>query len=115
MERLEAKRIHGRTYYYYSKWAWVDGRCRRVWQKYLGKLENILEAVESGGPAPQYAELFQWGLPQALWRESSRAQVVDVTDQLCPKRQQGLSTGQYLPIAAINRAIRPHSKRSMWE
>lgn len=115
MERLEAKRIHGRTYYYYSKWAWVDGRCRRVWQKYLGKLENILEAVEGGGPAPQYAELFQWGLPQALWRESCRAQVVEVTDQLCPKRQQGLSTGQYLAIAALNRAIRPHSKRSMWE
>ena len=115
MERLEAKRIHGRTYYYYSKWAWVDGRCRRVWQKYLGKLENILEAVEGGGPAPQYAELFQWGLPQALWRESCRAQVVDVSDQLCPKRQQGLSTGQYLAIAAMNRAIRSHSKRSMWE
>ena len=52
MERLEAKRIHGRTYHYYSNWAWLDGRCRRVWQKYLGKLENILTAVESGGPEP---------------------------------------------------------------
>ena len=37
MERLEAKQVKGHTYYYYSKWAWVDNRCRRVWQKYLGK------------------------------------------------------------------------------
>ena len=38
MERLEKKQVNGHTYYYYSKWAKVDGRCRRVWQKYLGKL-----------------------------------------------------------------------------
>ena len=47
MERLEAKVISGQTYYYYSKWGWVDGKCRRIWQKYLGKLENIAKAVES--------------------------------------------------------------------
>ena len=45
MERLEAKKISGRIYYYYSKWAWVDGKCRRVWQKYLGTLENIAKAI----------------------------------------------------------------------
>ena len=32
MERLEKKRINGHSYYYYSKWAWVGGRCRRLWQ-----------------------------------------------------------------------------------
>ena len=25
MERLEAKKINGHTYYYYSEWGWVDG------------------------------------------------------------------------------------------
>ena len=49
MERLEAKQVKGHTYYYYSKWAKQDGRCRRVWQRYLGKLEDIVQAVE-GGP-----------------------------------------------------------------
>ncbi len=37
MERLEAKQVNGATYYYYSQWAKVDGKCRRVWQKYLGE------------------------------------------------------------------------------
>lgn len=114
MERLEAKQIHGRTYYYYSKWAWVDGKCRRVWQKYLGSLENIVQAVE-GGPAPLYAEIFQWGLPVALWKQCCAAEVKREIDRLCPKRDQGLTVGDYISIAAINRAICPNSKRSMWD
>ena len=114
MERLEAKRISGRTYYYYSRWAWVDGKCRRVWQKYLGTLENIAKAVD-GGPAPLYAEIFQWGLPSALWKECCLANVIEETDKLCPKRDQELSIGEYVSIAAINRAIFPNSKRSMWD
>jgi transposase len=115
MERLEAKRIKGHTYYYYSQWARVDNRCRRVWQKYLGKLEDIVAAVQGGGPAPIAAEVFQWGLPQALWQEATRAQLVERIDHHCPKRHQGLTSGQYLAIAAINRAISPRSKRSMWD
>ena len=115
MDRLEAKKINGRTYYYYSKWAWVDGKCRRVWQKYLGKLETIVNAVEQDGPAPLYAEVFQWALPTALWQESDAAELLKHTEHLCPKRKQGLSTAEYLAIAAINRAVCPSSKRSMWE
>jgi len=115
MERLEKKQVNGRTYYYYSKWDKVDGRCRRVWQKYLGKLEDIVQATQSGGPSPQYAEVFQWGLPQALWNECCRAEVITHVDLQCPKRAQGLSTGEYLAIAALNRAIRPESKRSLWK
>jgi transposase len=114
MERLEAKQVKGHTYYYYSKWARKDGRCRRIWQRYLGKLEDIVQAVD-GGPQPLHAEVFQYGLPEALWKECARAEVVTLTDQHIRKRNQGLSTGQYLAIAAINRGIAPHSKRSMWE
>ena len=114
MERLEAKKINGRTYYYYSKWAWTNGKCRRVWQKYLGTLENIAKSVE-GGPAPLCAEIFQWGLPITLWKECCSAEIVKIAGSLCPKREQGLSIGEYLVIAAINRAICPSSKRSMWK
>jgi len=115
MERLEPKKINGQIYYYYSKWGWVNGKCRRIWQKYLGKPADIAKAVQRGGSAPLYAEVFQWALPEALWHESQMAEVIEQTDQLCPKRDQGLSTGQYLAIAALNRAICPSSKRSMWD
>jgi len=114
MERLETKKVNGHTYYYYSKWARVDGRCRRVWQRYLGKLEDIVAAVD-GGPQPTSAEVFQWGLAEALWSENCRADVIRSVDQHCRKRRQGLTTGEYLAIAALNRAMCPQSKRSMWE
>lgn len=114
MERLEKKMINGHPYYYYSEWGWVDGKCRRQWQRYLGKLEDIVKACEGGGPEPLYADVFQWGLPAALWKEAATAQVVQKIDEICPKRNQGLSTGEYIGVASVNRAICPNSKRSMW-
>ena len=106
--------IHGQRYYYYSIWEWRDGKCRRVWQKYLGKLQDLVKAAE-GGPDPAYAEVFEFGLPSALWLESQRQRVVEIIDQLCPKRKQGLSAGEYMALAAVNRAVRPVSKKGMWE
>lgn len=115
MERLEKKKISGHEYYYYSAWGWKEGRCRRLWQRYLGKLEDIVKAVEGGGPQPAYAEVFEFGLTEALWGQAERIGVIEIIDELCPKRQQGLSVGQYLAVAAVNRAAEPVSKRAMWE
>jgi hypothetical protein len=84
MQRLEAKTIHGRTYYYLSLWGWRNGKCRRLSQQYLGKPEDIARAVSVSGPTPDYALVLDWGLPQALWQEAARAQVVQHVDQLCP-------------------------------
>jgi transposase len=115
MQRLEAKSIHGRTYYYLSVWGWKNGKCRRLSQQYLGKPEDMAKAVQGSGPTPEYALVLDWGLPQALWQEAGRAQVVAHVDQLCPKRDQGLSTGDYIRLAAINRACEPVSKQAMWD
>jgi len=114
LERLEVKKINGKKYYYYSKWEWVNGKCRRTWQKYLGTLQKIAKAVD-GGPAPLFAEIFEWGLPIALWKECQMAGIKTIVDELCPKRSQGLTVGDYIVAAAITRAISPQSKRSIWE
>ena len=115
MQRLEAKSINGRTYYYLSLWGWRKGKCRRLSQKYLGKPEDIARAVAGTGPTPEYAVVLDWGLPYALWQEAERVQVVPQVDQLCPKRAQGLSPGDYIRLAAINRACEPVSKQAMWD
>lgn len=114
MAQLEAKKIKGKTYYYCCEWGWVEGKSKRLWQKYLGTLDTIVKAVEGAGPKPKYAEVFNWGLPTALWHESTAAEIIKIVDTSCSKRDQGLTTGEYLAIAAINRAIHPKSKRSMW-
>ncbi len=114
MERLEKKIIKGHTYYSYSRWETVNGKSRRTWQKYLGKPEDILKAVEGRGPGPQYAELFDWGLPSILWQEGRRARIVEHVNAQCPKRRQGLNIGEYIALAAINRAIHPKSKNALF-
>ena len=115
MQRLEAKNIHGRTYYYFSTWGWINGKCRRVSQKYLGKPQDIAQAVLGAGPTPKWAQVLAWGLPLALWREAARMQLVEQVNQVCKKRDQGLSTGDYIRLAAINRAAHPVSKQAMWD
>lgn len=115
MERLEKKVIKGIEYYYYTKWEWSNGKCRRVWQKYLGKLEDVVRAVEGKSATPLYADIFQFGLPSVLWNECTNADLIGRVDAICPKRDQGLSMGQYIAIAAINRAIDPTSKSSIHE
>src|SRR5438552_8911724 len=115
MQRLEAKAYHVRTYYYLPQCGWKNAKCRRLSQKYLGNLEDLAQAVQGTGPAPEYAVVLDWGLPQALWREADRAQVVEHVNQLGPKRAQGLSTGDYVRLAAINRAYDPVSKQAMWD
>ncbi len=115
MQRLEAKTINGHTYFYLSQWGWRNGKCRRLSQKYLGKPEDIARAVAGTGPQPDHAVVLDWGLPCALWQEAARAQVAQIVDQLCPKREQGLRTGDYIRLAAINRACDPVSKQAMWD
>ena len=113
MERLEKKRINGNTYYYYSKWGWVGGRCRRLWQKSLGKRDDILHAVEGTGPTPKHAEVLHFGLRETLAKACRLAKIIDTVDAHCPKRQQGVSVGASSALAALNRAIEPLSKSAL--
>jgi transposase len=115
VQRLEAKNVNGHLYYYLSNWGWREGKCRRLSQQYLGKLEDFSARLTGAGPAPAYAEVFELGRPQALWGAVQRAELIPLADQLCPKRQQGLSPGTYLALAAINRAVHPVSKRGFWD
>jgi hypothetical protein len=41
MERLEKKKISGRNYYYYSKWEWVNGKCRQFGKSIWGHLKIL--------------------------------------------------------------------------
>ena len=115
MAYITHKRIKGNTYYYAEESEWKDGRARRKWQKYLGSLTKIIAALEGAGEKPRYAEIFQLGGPAACWRVAQEHQLVSILERILPKRRQGLSVGFYLMLAAMNRAIAPASKRSMWQ
>lgn len=115
MANLTRKKIKGITYYYVEETERINGKPRRKWQKYLGPLHKILEAVE-GKPCsqPLYAEILQLGAPAAYLQISKETDMMNILDSVFSKRKQGVSVGLYLIIAAINRGIDGVSKRSMW-
>ncbi|MDZ7830659.1 MAG: IS1634 family transposase [Desulfobacterales bacterium] len=114
MAYITRKKIKGITYYYAEESERRDGKSRRKWQKYLGPLHKIIEAVEGEPLKPDYAEIFQLGGPAAYLNTSEQIKMIQTLDSVLPKRNQGPSIGFYLTLAAINRGIDAVSKRSMW-
>jgi transposase len=114
MAYITHKEIKGNTYYYAEESEWKEGKSHRKWQKYLGSLEKIVAAMTREKEKPLYAEIFQLGAPAAYWHMAEHWRLIPLLDAILPKRQQGLSIGTYLTLAAMNRAIQPVSKRSMW-
>jgi transposase len=115
MPSLTAKSIHGRTYYYARQCQRVDGKPKIVNTTYLGSLDHILQALsEAQTPLPpQSARLASFGDGVALYDQAQQIGLVEIIDAQVPKRDQGLSTGQYLTLAAINRAAHPTSKAQL--
>ena len=106
------KKIKGHFYYYARECKRVDGKPRIVWQKYLGKAEKILQAVEkqASKASPQEVVISEFGAVAALFDLAERLQLVPTINRHVLKRDQGLSVGHYMLVAAINRCVCPKSK-----
>lgn len=113
MPSLTPKVIDGHTYYYARYCQRVSGKPKIVRQVYLGKIEDLVATVEQSRlpPQPLETEVAAFGDVAALWDIAQRLDLLALLDSILPpKRQQGLSCGQYLLLAAINRAVSPTSK-----
>src|SRR5512137_2003677 len=112
MPSLTRKLVKGHPYYYVRHCQRVDGRPTIVKTTYLGSLERILQALDDAAspPLPQTAEVVEFGAIAALYDQAIQLGLVDLIDAQLPKRDQGLSVGQYLLLAALNRAAAPTSK-----
>jgi transposase len=115
MPSLTRKFIKGRPYYYLRHCQRVDGQPKIVKTTYLGSVDHILQALDSAQtpPTPQTAEVLAFGDVAALYDLASQLDLVRLVDAQLPKREQGLSVGQYLLLAAINRAAGPTSKAQL--
>src|SRR5207248_2203914 len=96
---------------YLVQTAWVNGRSRYVKQRYLGKAEDIGKLLEqSTAPLPSHTLNFEFGGTAALYSIAQQLRLVEIIDQHLPKRNQGLSVGQYALLAILNRCLAPTSK-----
>ena len=114
MPSLTPKKIGGHTYYYARYCQRVDGKPKIVRQVYLGKIDDLVAAAAEHSrqpPQPLQTEVAAFADTAALFDIAQRLDLVPLLDSILPaKRQQGLSVGLYLLLAAINRAVSPTSK-----
>lgn len=116
---LETRHIKGNTYYYACQKGRVNGQPRNVWQKYLGTAQDILKSfsgLPKGSVTPSSrADICEFGASSALWDISQQLQLGDVINRRLRRRFRAATTGHYMVIAAINRALAPTSKSKMSE
>ena len=95
--------------------AWIDGRSRRTWQKYLGP-EHLIKDMNLSGFLSKSSkqvetETLEFGISAALWQIAKEIGLVNKINAVAGKsRNQNLTLGEYLTIAAINRCAAPCSK-----
>ncbi len=71
MASITAKKIKGHTYYYARVCKRVDGKPKIVWQKYLGKAEDIIARSEGVVPEPKEVILSEFGAVAAHFHLST--------------------------------------------
>lgn len=119
MASITKKVIRGKPYYYARECKRVDGKPKIVWQKYLGKAEDIIAAVSerpAGEPIiaqPVEATVTEFGAVVALYDLAERLGIVDIIDRHVPKSGSGPTVGTYMLVATLNRCVAPTSKASI--
>jgi len=115
MAYILKKRIKGRTYYYLAETQRVQGKPRIVWQRYLGTAKRIQERWEATAAEERIEEIetFELGSVAAIESIERELGFQEIVDGIVPKRNQGMSVGQYLYLIALNRAVEPKSKASL--
>ena len=82
-----------------------------MWQKYLGTIEAIVQRTDQAKPPkPKESVIFEAGGVAALLRITQKLGLLELMNEIVPKREQGPSLGHYMILAAINRALVPCSK-----
>jgi len=118
MAYLTRKKKKGKYYLYLEESAWIDGKSKRLWQKYLGP-EDRLSDLNFRGLLTNTKEnvsfqSFEFGISAALFQIAKKIQLSQIIDnQTSKKRDQGLTLGEYITIAAINRCTAPCSKSNL--
>src|SRR3954469_15171957 len=116
MASLIRKTIRGKTYYYARECRRIAGKPKIVWQRYLGRADDIIAALtQPTAPAtiaPETAVITEFGAVLALYDVARRLRLVEHIDRHVPARRgpHGPSVGHYLLVAALNRCTDPRSK-----
>ena len=110
---LVGKKQDGKTYYYLTESARVNGKPRIVSQEYLGSADELAKRLSETGPGePDRTRHLGFGDLAAVWGMLDRLGVIEIVDDVVGVRRSdaGASVGTYIALAALNRVVAPTSK-----
>jgi transposase len=118
-QHVTKRKKGNKTYYYLAQTERINGKPKQKTTMSLGTAEDIERALLSANnqsiiDRPDFCRIYQFGAEVALLNIAERLGVANIIDELVPKRNQGLSVGAYMVLAAINRAVQPTSKNSFF-
>jgi len=111
MASLQRHVVSGHTYWRIVESRRVDGKPRPVPIMHLGTVDRLMERLLEAPAGRLRIHSYQHGDVAALKAAADRLGVVAIIDKHVPERRHRLSVGNTLLLAAINRAVRPRSKR----
>ena len=117
---ITRKKIKGKYYLYLEESVRINGKRQRAWQKYLGpehKFQELkLKKLFQKNKQSIQTHTFHFGLSAALSQVAKEINLAKIIDNNINKnRTQGLSIGEYITLAAINRCTAPSSKNIFCE
>lgn len=115
MATIQKKISRGHTYWQIVESRRIGGKPRPVVLLHLGTAEGLLRRLQEGGKKPIKAQILHFGALAALWNMAEELDVIGTIDRWVGKRNQGLSCGQYMLLAALNRAVAASSKASLYQ
>jgi len=113
MVHLTRKKKHGIVYLYLEQTARVNGKSKRVWQKYLGREDTIIESASLRVEDAYSTRVLDLGLPVTLLAVAKELKLVEIINDVTRKRDQGLSVGHHFLLAALQRCVQPASKSKL--
>jgi transposase len=114
MATIQKKVSRGHTYWQIVESRRVNGKPRPIVLLHLGTAETLLQRLDQDPSQPVKAKVFQFGALAALWNIAQELDLVNIIDHFVPKREQGLTCGHYLLLAALNRCVEATSKASFY-
>ena len=109
MASLQAKTVHGHTYWQIVESRRIDGKPRPIVLAHLGKANDLLHRLQQANQ-PYTALVRDFGAVTALWEIAAELDLHALLEQHSPKRRQGLTVADYLLLATLSRALRPCPK-----
>ncbi|MFV2014762.1 MAG: IS1634 family transposase, partial [Candidatus Heimdallarchaeota archaeon] len=116
MVYLAKKKKKGNVYLYLEHRVKIDGKSKPLFSIYLGPEKKFIQQGKLFNLDLDFnlqLKTFDFGLPVALLQIAEKLRLREIIDETTNKRDQGLSVGQYLLIATLNRCVQPRSKSQL--